>query len=53
MREIRNRYPGHEVQLCWIADGEHLDGCDHGDENFRPRAVITARFLGETIVREV
>jgi len=55
MRALRAQYPEHDVQLQWLADAQHIDGCEHEEEcgtPFEPRPVVTARVLGEIIVMD-
>lgn len=55
LRRHRAQHPDSGVSLQWLADGEHIDGCDHQDDGytsheFRPGPVLTAEHIGETIV---
>lgn len=56
LRELREQRPDAQVELKWLADGEHLQDCGHGDpeydddERFVAGPVLTARLLGRIIV---
>lgn len=60
LRRLRELYPDNDVKLEWLSDSQHIDGCCHEPDEFgepgktfRPGPVLTARFLGTTIVRRM
>jgi hypothetical protein len=61
LRKLRASRPEATPELAWLADGGHLEDCEHertdeyGDpcEEFVPGPCLSARFLGRTIIKRL
>ena len=53
LRDLRASRPDLQPRLQWLADGQHMKGCDCDDVGFDPCPVLTVEMWGKTLVKKL